>query len=109
MSTRSVGFTRVILTALVVLTVVRPEALAQSSYPDRPIRLVVPNSPGGTVDMIARLVAQGLSERLGWRAVVDNRPGAGTIIGSEIVAKASPDGLHAADERKHARDQSGGL
>ena len=91
-STPSVGFTRVILTALVVLTVALPEALAQSSYPDRPIRVVVPNAPGGTVDMIARLVAQGLTERLGWRVVVDNRAGAGTIIGSEIVAKALPDG-----------------
>ena len=87
MSTLSVGFTRMILTVLVVLTVALPEALAQSSYPDRPIRLVVPNSPGGTVDMIARLVAQGLSERLGWRAVVDNRPGAGTIIGSVDTLK----------------------
>jgi tripartite-type tricarboxylate transporter receptor subunit TctC len=92
MSTPSVGFTRVILTVLVVLTVALPDALAQSSYPDRPIRIVVPNAPGGTVDMLARLVAQGLSERLGRQVVVDNRPGAGTIIGSEIVAKAPPDG-----------------
>jgi tripartite-type tricarboxylate transporter receptor subunit TctC len=92
MSTASVGFTRVIATMLVVLTAALPEALAQSSYPDRPIRIVVPNAPGGTVDMIARLVAQGLSERLGRQVVVDNRPGAGTIIGSEIVAKAPPDG-----------------
>jgi len=91
-STLSVGFTRMILTALVVLTVALPEALAQSSYPDRPIRIVVPNAPGGTVDMLARLVAQGLSERLGRQVVADNRPGAGTIIGSEIVAKAPPDG-----------------
>jgi tripartite-type tricarboxylate transporter receptor subunit TctC len=91
-STPSVGFTRMILTALVVLTVALPEALAQSSYPERPIRIIVPNSPGGTVDMIARLVAQGLTERLGRQVVVDNRPGAGTIIGSEIVAKAPPDG-----------------
>ncbi len=91
-STLSVGFTRTILTALVVLTVALPEALAQSSYPDRPIRIVVPNAPGGTVDMLARLVAQGLSERLGRQVVADNRPGAGTIIGSEIVAKAPPDG-----------------
>jgi len=88
MITPSVGFTRMMnLTALVVLTVALPEALAQSSYPDRPIRIVVPNAPGGTVDMIARLAAQGLSERLGRQVVVDNRPGAGTIIGSEIVAK----------------------
>lgn len=92
MSTPSVGFTRVISTVLVVLTVALPDALAQSSYPDRPIRIVVPNAPGGTVDMLARLVAQGLSERLGRQVVVDNRPGAGTIIGSEIVAKAPPDG-----------------
>ena len=88
----SIASTPMILTALVVLTMALPDALAQGSYTDKPIRIIVPNSPGGTVDMIARLVAQGLSERLGWRVVVDNRPGAGTVIGSDVVAKAPPDG-----------------
>jgi tripartite-type tricarboxylate transporter receptor subunit TctC len=68
------------------------QALAQSAYPTRSIRIVVPNSPGGTADTTARLLAQGLSGRLGRQVLVDNRPGAGTIIGAEIVAKAAGDG-----------------
>lgn len=92
MATRSPKSPGLLFAALLALAVAPPVALAQSSYPNQPIRIVVPNSPGGTVDMIARLVAQGLTERLGRQVVVDNRPGAGTIIGSEIVAKASPDG-----------------
>jgi tripartite-type tricarboxylate transporter receptor subunit TctC len=68
------------------------QALAQSGYPSRPIRLVVPNSAGGTADTTGRLLAQGLAQRLGRPVLVDNRPGAGTIIGTEIVARAPPDG-----------------
>jgi len=67
-------------------------ALAQTSYPVRPIRIVVPNSAGGTADTLGRLLAQGLGARLGGQVLVDNRPGAGTIIGTEIVARAAPDG-----------------
>jgi tripartite-type tricarboxylate transporter receptor subunit TctC len=65
---------------------------AQDEYPSRPIRLVVPTAPGGSTDIVARLLAQGLSERLGRQVVVENRPGASTIIGTEIVTKAKPDG-----------------
>ena len=63
-----------------------------ASYPDRPFRVVVPSSPGGGTDFFARLVMLPLAERLGQPAVIDNRPGAGSLIGTEIVAKATPDG-----------------
>ncbi len=62
------------------------------SYPVRAIRLVVPSSPGGGTDITARIVAQKLAEQLGQQVLVDNRAGAGTIIGNEIVAKSAADG-----------------
>jgi len=67
-------------------------AVWSQAYPSRPIRLIVPYPPGGAVDPIARTIAQKLSEAWGQPVVVDNKPGAGTIIGTEIVAKAAPDG-----------------
>lgn len=85
-------FARAILTAAIIATLALPEALAQGTYPNRPIRLIVPSSSGGGGDTIARLVAQGLADRLGRQVVVENRPGAGGIIGYEIVAKAPADG-----------------
>ena len=69
-------------------------AWAQSApqYPSRPIRLVVPTSPGGGVDTMARLLAQQLTEAWGHQVVVDNRGGAGGNVGTELVAKSPPDG-----------------
>ena len=65
---------------------------AQQDYPNRPIRVVVPFSPGGAVDGPMRVIAQGLSKRLGQQVVVENKPGAGATIGSEMVAKSPADG-----------------
>lgn len=69
-----------------------PRPLAAQSYPDRPIRLVVPFPPGGSSDVSARLLAQELGQRLGRPIVTENRPGAGTMIGNEIVMRAPADG-----------------
>lgn len=71
--------------------VIVADAPAQN-YPVKPIRLVVPSSPGGGTDIVGRIVAQKLAELLGQQILVDNRGGAGTRIGNEIVAKSPPDG-----------------
>jgi tripartite-type tricarboxylate transporter receptor subunit TctC len=62
------------------------------AYPSRPIRLIVPFAPGGGSDYVGRLVGQKLSEQTGQTVVVDNRPGAASLVGTEIVARAAPDG-----------------
>jgi tripartite-type tricarboxylate transporter receptor subunit TctC len=66
-------------------------ALSQQ-YPTRPVRIIVPTSPPGGADVVARLLAPGLTERLGQQVVVENRAGASTMIGGEVAAKAVPDG-----------------
>jgi tripartite-type tricarboxylate transporter receptor subunit TctC len=65
---------------------------AQSEYPNKPLRLIVPFPPGGSTDIVGRIVAQRLSEKLGQQIIVDNRGGAGGTIGTEAAAKAPPDG-----------------
>src|SRR6266481_1444535 len=63
-----------------------------ADYPSKPIRLIVPYAPGGGADAVARVVAQHVGDRLGQSVVVENRGGAGSIIGTDLVAKAEPDG-----------------
>ena len=65
---------------------------AQPTWPTKPIRIVVPFNPGGAIDALVRVIADGLSAKLGQQVLVDPKPGANTIVGSEIVAKAAPDG-----------------
>ncbi|MBU8541359.1 Bug family tripartite tricarboxylate transporter substrate binding protein [Falsiroseomonas tokyonensis] len=69
-----------------------PRPLRAQGFPSGPIRLVVPFAPGGSTDLTARLVADGLGQRLGVPVVVENRPGAGATTGSQTVADAAPDG-----------------
>lgn len=67
-------------------------AAAQNNYPTRTVRLIVPSSPGGGTDISARILAPQLTQFLGQQVIVENRPGAGTMIGGEAVARAAPDG-----------------
>src|SRR4030095_6145955 len=78
--------------SLLMSTVLTATAALAADYPVRPIRIIVPQSPGGTTDFTARVIAPQLSERLGQPVVVDNRAGAGSMVGTDLVAKAPPDG-----------------
>jgi tripartite-type tricarboxylate transporter receptor subunit TctC len=78
--------------ATAVLALAWMETTAAQSYPARPIRVIVPQSAGGSTDLAARAVTQRLTDVLGQPVVVDNRPGAGSLIGTELVAKSPPDG-----------------
>ncbi len=80
---------RCLLAALLALPVC---TLAADTYPSKPVRVIVPFPPGGSNDIVGRLVANDLSPLLGQQVVIDNRGGAGGIIGTEIAANAQPDG-----------------
>lgn len=67
-------------------------ALAQSGYPDKPIRIVVPYAPGGATDVSARLLATEMTKQLGQNVIVENKPGVAGVIGTDMVAKSPPDG-----------------
>lgn len=66
--------------------------LAHAEFPDKPVRLIVPFAPGGGTDLIARTLAGGMQQALGQPVIVENKPGGGTVIGSDMVAKSAPDG-----------------
>jgi len=92
MTPRSSPFALLACVAALLLAVVATPATAQGKYPERPIRMVLPVTPGGGTDIVSRLIAQKLSDAMGQPVVIENRGGAGGNIASEIVAKAPPDG-----------------
>jgi tripartite-type tricarboxylate transporter receptor subunit TctC len=83
---------RYVLVVLPMLLIVEFTSAAETGYPNRPVRLIAPFSPGGGVDIVARLLSQKLGEKWGQQIVVDNRTGATGIIGTELAARAAPDG-----------------
>ena len=92
MAIRSKQSIAVLCSVALAAALAAPEVSAQGSYPNRAVRMVVPSSVGSGVDLGARLITPPLSERLGQQVVVDNRAGAGTMIGIELAAKSPPDG-----------------
>ncbi|MCX7136908.1 MAG: tripartite tricarboxylate transporter substrate binding protein [Proteobacteria bacterium] len=83
---------RIITSLAAILCAGAATAAFGQAYPSKPIRIVAPFAPGGGTDLIARVAAQKMTESLGQQAVVDNRPGAGGVLGAEIGAKSPPDG-----------------
>ncbi len=95
MKVRAVGFTRVLSAAMLISAAFMPAARAQgdaANFPSKPIRLVVGFTAGGGNDILARIVAQKVSENIGQPVVIENKPGAGAIIATEYVKNAAPDG-----------------
>jgi tripartite-type tricarboxylate transporter receptor subunit TctC len=78
--------------AVLALSLHAGDSQAQSAYPNRPIRVIVPVAPGGNVDIIARAIAEPLARALGQPVTVENRPSAASLVGTQLVARAAPDG-----------------
>jgi tripartite-type tricarboxylate transporter receptor subunit TctC len=83
---------RLALAVLIALAAAAVSPAAAQDYPNRPVRLIIPFPPGGSNDVVGRLVANQLSEKLGHKVFVDNRGGAGGVLGTEAAANAAPDG-----------------
>ncbi|TXH60910.1 MAG: hypothetical protein E6Q93_05950 [Burkholderiaceae bacterium] len=85
-------FARLALAASLAAALIAPASAQAQAYPNKPIRLVVPYAAGGATDIIARAAAAEISKTIGQPVTVDNRPGAGGNVGSEMVARSAPDG-----------------
>jgi tripartite-type tricarboxylate transporter receptor subunit TctC len=83
---------RLLLSSAAALSLLTAPRLARAAYPDRPIRVVVPFAAGGNTDILGRILIQRMAERLGQPMVVENRAGAGGSVGTELVARSTPDG-----------------
>jgi len=84
--------TRTLTAAILALSALLPQPAAAQTYPDRAIKIIVPIGPAGSYDLVGRQVADVLTKRLGQTVVVENRPGAGSIVGTQSVVTAPPDG-----------------
>src|SRR5947199_8462855 len=80
------------LAAAGVLLALAAPAFGQADYPNRPVRLIIPFPPGGSNDVVGRMIGTSLSEKLGKQVIVDNRAGAGGVVGTELAANAPRDG-----------------
>jgi tripartite-type tricarboxylate transporter receptor subunit TctC len=86
------GFRIIIAALIMVFALLTPPAVCAQDYPTRPVTIIVPTGPGGGTDIIARLIGAQLAQQLGQAFVIDNRPGAGLLVGTTAAAKAEPDG-----------------
>ncbi len=85
-------FLNALLAILVLSAPFATQAQDTANYPNRPIKIIVPVAPGGTVDMVARSIAEALTKALGQQVIVENKPGASSLLGTNFVAKSAPDG-----------------
>src|SRR5258708_5006600 len=91
---RMTGFCRALgcITAALAVVYLSAAAQAQVNYPDRPVKIIVPIGPGGSYDLVGRLLAEALSKRTAKTFFVENKPGAGTVVGTQVAAQSNPDG-----------------